>query len=439
MQRRTIVFCLSFLSLPLLKGDDLSLDQAITLALNNNRHVTNARFELMKADLQVDIARTNRLPAFHLYVYEAQAFKPVDFSFPAGIWGVYPATGPIPAQGSNISTPHHPFTFVNASMTQPLLQLPKINTGIRLRQTERDVEQAKSDSLQLDIVSDVRKLYYEILQTQGAVTANASSIDTLRELDRYMSESVAQRVALQSESLDAKARLAKAEYDSATLLHDLASEKEQLNELMGRDARIEFDPKPLPELSIAPVDLDQARAHASAEHPAIREARLRIEEAQRDRQLKKAEFLPTVNFSLQYLSPFNFEILPKNLAAAGIEVTWDVFDWGKKKKELAIKDVAIAEAKNELGITESQVLVDVETRFRKLEDARRMLDVVRAAQQAAQEKVRIAKDRYDGQAALLKDLLESRSSQAGTDYQYQQALASYLTARADFDKAAANQ
>jgi hypothetical protein len=60
------------------------------------------------------------------------------------------------------------------------------------------------------------------------------------------------------------------------------------------------------------------------------------------------------------------------------------------------------------------------------------------AQAAARERVRIAKDRYDGEAALMKDLLEAQAAQAETDYQHQQALSAWLSAQADFDRAGAN-
>jgi outer membrane protein len=259
------------------------------------------------------------------------------------------------------------------------------------------------------------------------------------KLDHVVSDNVAQRITLKSESLEVKARLAKAEYESAALLHELATQKEQLNDLMGRDPSTEFTVQSLPEPSLAAVDLAQARAHALAEHPDIREARLRILAAEQDRRLKRAEFLPTVDLAFQYLSPFDISLLPKNVAAVGVQLNWDVFDWGRKKKELAIKDVTIDQAKNALAATQSQVLREVDNRFRKLEETRRMLNVVQMAQEAGRERVRIAKDRYAGEATLLKDLLESQSALADADYQYQQALSSYLSAQADFDKAVANQ
>ena len=212
-----------------------------------------------------------------------------------------------------------------------------------------------------------------------------------------------------------------------------------MNDLMGRDTRTEFTVLALQEPSLAAVDLAQVREHALAERPEIREARLKVVEAEQDRAMKRKEFIPDVDFKVEYISPFGIALLPKSVAAAGVQLNWDVFDWGRKKQELAVKDIVIRQAKNALETTQSQVLIEVESRYRKLEETRRLLQVVEMAQMAARERFRIVKDRYDGAAALLKDLLEAQSALAETDYQRQQALSSYLAARADFDRAGATQ
>jgi outer membrane protein TolC len=311
--------------------------------------------------------------------------------------------------------------------------------GIRIRETERDAAREKLEAMRQDVVSEVRKAYYGILQTQSAAIANERSIRTLSELYRVASESVAQQVALKSEALEVKARLAKAEYESAALLHDLAERKERLNDLMGRDVRTEFTVQNLPEPSLAAADLAMAREHALSERPEIREAKLRIREAEQDRDLKRSEFIPAVDFTVQYISPFQISLLPKNVAAAGVQLNWDVFDWGRKKKELAVKELTIQQAKNDLVTTRSAVLLEVESRYRKVEESRRMLHVIQLAQEAARERVRVMTERHATESVLLKDLLEAQGTLAETEYQYRQVLSSYLSAQADFDKAAAIQ
>jgi outer membrane protein TolC len=56
-------------------------------------------------------------------------------------------------------------------------------------------------------------------------------------------------------------------------------------------------------------------------------------------------------------------------------------------------------------------------------------------QETARENVRLRLTQYDVQAALLSDVLQTQSSLADSDSQYQQALAAFWTARADFERA----
>ena len=114
-----------------------------------------------------------------------------------------------------------------------------------------------------------------------------------------------------------------------------------------------------------------------------------------------------------------------------------MFDWGRRRRELANKAIVIDQAGIALKSVETQVAAEVEIQYRKVEDSQRLLSVVRTAQTAAREGVRIASERHAQGTALTKDLMEAQMSLAETEHQYQQALTAYLSARADFDKATA--
>ena len=64
-----------------------------------------------------------------------------------------------------------------------------------------------------------------------------------------------------------------------------------------------------------------------------------------------------------------------------------------------------------------------------------MLRVSQLAQEATREKLRVTMNKYTQQAVLLKDVLHAQAELAGANDQYQQALLSFWTARAEFEKA----
>src|SRR5262249_44369190 len=162
------------------------------------------------------------------------------------------------------------------------------------------------------------------------------------------------------------------------------------------------------------------------QRPEIREARLKIKEAEVDRRIKKSEYIPDVSAGFLYMTFRNFEdFIPKNLASAGIAVKWEVFDWGRKRDELAEKDKTIEQSSVRLRQVQSRVLIDVGDKFRKLQQTRQALVVARLAEQTAQETLRINTNKYKLAAALLSDVLQSQSTLAEASHEFQHALLDY--------------
>ena len=56
----------------------LSLEEAIRIAVENNRQLQSARLQVDKAETDVETARTRRLPAFDLEVTTSQLLTPVS-------------------------------------------------------------------------------------------------------------------------------------------------------------------------------------------------------------------------------------------------------------------------------------------------------------------------------------------------------------------------
>jgi outer membrane protein TolC len=416
-------------------GKVLTLEQAVALALNNNRLIEIAELEVKRSEELVAVERTHLLPVFNFSLLEARLLRTLDFEFKKGSLGTIPGTGPIPPVDTNISTPPRLHTYITGSVAQPLSQLYRIWLSIRLTRVNHEVAQEELRSQRQSITNNVKRVYYELLQTQSALEATEEAIKFYRELDRTVAEYVKKKTAFKYESLDVKTELANKEYEALTLHNSLDTQKEQLNDLMGRDIRTEFSVSPVPEPTVVEVDLAAAQARALEQRPDLKEAQLKIEQAEYGKRIIKSNYIPDISFGVFYISPFNVEVLPKNVVTAGLLVTWDVFDWGRKKHEMAASTRAIEQANKGLGETQEQALIDVNARFRKLKETRELLHVSQLRQEAAREKLRVTMEEYKQNAALLKDVLQAQSSLSESNNQYQQTLLSLWTTRADFEKA----
>jgi outer membrane protein len=416
-------------------GAVLTLEQAVALALQNNRQVQNATLEVGKKTDQAAAARTYRLPAFNVYVLESYLLTPVEFTFPQGSFGTFPSTGPIPAKDTTLRTERHPTTLVAAQVTQPLSQLYRIGLNVQLQEVGGAVAHEELRLQRQTVVHDVKQVYYGILQTLSSLDALAVTLQSYRELDRLVTDYVRQHKALKVDSLEVKTRLAKAEYDLLTLRHTLDSRQEQLNNLIGIDIGTAFRVTPVPDTAPDPLDQTVASTRALAQRPEFKAAQLKVQQAEYDRRMKRAEYIPNISLAFSYFSPVNVDLVPKNISTVGVLLTWDVFDWGRKKQEIAEKSKTVAQARTSVNDTENAIRLDVRSRLRTVQEQAALIHVNKLAQEVAREKVRLAMDKYTQQTALLQDVLQAQAHLADADAKYQEGLLALWTARADLEKA----
>ena len=416
-------------------ADLLTLDQAISLALRDNREVKNAQLGVGKADDDVAVARTYRLPKFEFNALAGQQLLSPDFTFTKGVLGNYPNVGPIPDRDTKMSTPSRPTAILLGQVTQPLSQLHRIRLNIKQAALATDIAREQLRGQEQTVINNVKRTYYAVVQTESALQSVRQALAFYRELERVTGDYVAQQVALKADDLEVKTRLAKIESEEMTVGNQLMTLREQLNQLLGRDIRTEFRVSGIPEPSMFETDLAAARTRALDQRPEIREARLRVQQAEVDKRVKKSEYIPDVSLAFTYASPRNFdEFVPKNFAAAGVSVNWEVFDWGRKRHQLAEKQKTIEQANNSLRDAENTVMIEVGTKLRDLQQAGQTLRVAKLRQDTARENMRVSINKYKLVAALLSDVLQTQATLADADYEYQKALLGFWTARAEYEK-----
>ncbi|MEO5952944.1 MAG: TolC family protein, partial [Chloroflexia bacterium] len=432
-----IISCATLIAIGSVCGfaqQDLSLDQAITAAIEHNRRIDISKSEVDKAKNSIEVSRTYRLPQFKFLTMEGQMLVPLTFTFPAGSFGSFPGIGPFPPATSPVTSARRPFNITQAGMAQPLSQQFRIGLGIQASKLNQKIAEEKLRLEQQNIVNDVKKTYYNMLQTQSALRATDTALTLFKELDRVATNALAEQAILKSDVLDARAGIAKVESDRSGLQNTFDTLKEKMNNLLGRGLDTQFTVSAELEAKPWEYDLATTRARALDQRPELKEAKLKVELAETDRRAKRAEYIPDVSFRFDYLSFRNLDVLPKNVTAASFILEWDVFDWGRKKQELLSKSSTIKQATTAVDETASQIQVEVGLHFRKLDAARAQLKAANLALEADQEKVRIALNRYEEKTILLKDLLQLRASVAEKTYKYQETLMAFWNARADLEK-----
>ncbi|HKR83880.1 MAG TPA: TolC family protein [Terriglobales bacterium] len=412
----------------------LSMEEAIQLAIANNQSLKIAKLDVEKSKWQVAEFKTKRLPSLSGTILGSQLLNEVSFAFPAGAFGTIPGVGPFPSTETKIRTPRQPVAYISSQAAQPLSQLYQIHLGLRAQELGTQISSEKARAEKQNLIKDVKQAYYAILQSQSELESAEASVKQYQELDRVVLQRVSQQAALQSDSLDVKARFSNEKYKLIQLRNTLDSRREYLNHLLGRDIRTDFRVEQVPVASFEEIDLKLAQNRALEQRPEIRQSELSLRQAEYDRRIAKADYIPDIGVAFNYSSNFNIDVLPRNMTSIGFELKWEPWDWGRRKDVVSQKKVVETQAQAKLHEVQSRVLLDVNTRFRKLEESRALISVAEAQRDATQQRLREITNKYAQEAVLLSDVLKQQTAAANARDDYQQAVLGFWSAKTEFEK-----
>jgi len=392
--------------------------------------------EVAKTGEQISSLHTNLLPAVHFSADLSQQLHSTDYTIVRGQLGDYGSTGPIPSNDVKLSTSLQPTGMLTAKVPQPLVGIYKTRLNLRALELSRQVSKEEVRASLQDVVRDTKKLYYQIQQKESSLQVSRQTLALYRELERIAGDYVLRQVALEPDHLEAQTRLSSAEQNQLKLEDDNANLKEQLNQLHGRDVLTEFTVMPLADTSQLPIDLAAARARAMEQRPELREAALKTRQAEQDVRVKKADYIPDINAELKTQRLLNYgSFLPAYTASAGVALSWDPVDWGRRRHDVAAKKYSMEQSKTAEEDTRTKIIVDVDTKYRQVRQMQAQLRVAQLAQQTALAQLRVAKRRFEVQAVLLKDVLQVQTNLEQANDDCQQALGRFLAAQADFERA----
>lgn len=416
------------------QAEVLTVDQAVKIALANNRTLKITSLQLDDTKESYLAFKTHRYPSFNTYIFASQLLAPISFTVQAGQFGTYPGIGPIPATNTPITTPSKPTAYVVGTASQPLLTLYKINIGIEGKGLSVDMAAQQLTGKRQSVVANVRETYYTVLECEDSIEATQASVKQYEELERISTQYLAEQVVLKSELLEIKAKLAQEQLSLLKLQNKLATTKETLNNLMAQDIRTPFRTSSAAELSPDEDSLPAAEAKAMEQNSDIREAEITIKQAENLKRQTKAKYLPDLDLSVHYLSPFGVNFVPTNIAGAGLEFSWEPFDWNRRKHEVNEKSLKVEESKVNLDETKAQVLINVNREFRAVHEAQAAVSTAEAYRESAREKLREVTEQYGQKTKLLRDVLQQQTSVEKANADFSDALASFWTAKAKLQK-----
>lgn len=413
----------------------LTLEKAIETSLTGNRTVQNARYEVVKTRKTALAATSHRYPILQVDLKSGMLLSPVGVSFNQGAFGIYPGVGPIPDKNVTIETQEKVTTYFVLAVRQPVTQLPRINLNIKVREIDNALAAEELRLQRETVVTDVKRSYSAIVQTEAAVRTAQDNVRFYRELERTVADRYAQQTVLKTELLDVRKHLAQAEYELRLQQDALANNKAQLNVLLGRDVHTPFEVTDVPQSPVSQMALPDLEQKALVQRPQIRQATMRILQAKLEKRIKASEYSPDLNLALTYMQPYNVTLSQNKIITVGAEMTWQPVTWGKTANEVAAKAQSVLQTTNTQKQVSDQVLVEVGSQYRQLHACQQKVGVAKLGVDATREDLRVTRLRYEQRVALLQDVYEAQHRFTNATMTYLEALLSVQIAEAELEQA----
>jgi outer membrane protein TolC len=125
-------------------------------------------------------------------------------------------------------------------------------------------------------------------------------------------------------------------------------------------------------------------------NPEVQAARQMVERASGGVRAARDEYIPDVAAFARYTYQNGVPFLAHNNGIFGFQMTWNVFDWGKRRGLVGQREAQLEQARENLRRIEDRIAVDVGKAVRKLARAHQMLSVALEALELRREGERIA-------------------------------------------------
>jgi outer membrane protein len=421
---------------PARSGTPLTLQQAVSIALEKNPARKIALADARAASAGIDEAKSALLPRIGFSETASRSDDPVyvfgeklrQGRFTAADFGLNALNTPLPY--GNFGTRFDGEWNIFDSFASW--------HGVDRAQRMRDVATQQLDRADQEIVFRVVDSYYAVLVTQKGLNVAEQSIKTAQAILDQSHSRYKNGIVVESDYLAAQARLAQRNEELIRARNDLGFARAQLATAMGLPAGRQLAPtEALAEKTLLPLSLDQAEQQALKTRPDLNALRSQQAAQQESVAMAKALFGPRVSAFADWEmdNPTFMAGGGGNNWTAGLQLQVDLFAGGAKRAELSRQRALEEKAAAATEMTTDEIRLEVRRAYYDFDSARQQVDVARAAVKESQEGLRIDQNRYGSGLATITDLLVAEDATRGSQMDYWQALYRYYTSYASLQLA----
>jgi len=440
-----LVICLLFGVGAQAESRSISLDEAIQLAHQQNRTIHLAHLKVNELDAKLTQARADYFPRVTnetnaLYLNEKQSL-----TIPKGALGNYAYDGSMPGKDVSIDLGKQNLILSTTTAAQPLSQLFKIHAGVSVARADSAIARSDVRRAEDEIVLNVKKLYYNLLAIEYRRHASELRIQAGEEKIAEARNAVQVGTALEVEIQVGTAEIAEARHALGELEDTEEDLRDNLNDLLGLPLETkvvlstpEEDVDCPDGLAIDTSSVSQSTENLAADamnhNPEIASARSTVDKANAGLRAAHLEFVPDITAFAEHVYQSGVPLLPANSGTFGLRMEWTLSEFGKRTGLVRERKSQVAQAKDNLQLTENRIHMEVEKGLRKLRRCTTLLETAQASVTARTEMRRIVANQVEAKTANASSLTSAEAKLTEAQAQLFEARMGRAIARAELDK-----
>jgi multidrug efflux pump subunit AcrB/outer membrane protein TolC len=412
----------------------ITLPEAVSLALKQNTSLKIARARVRENQQKTVTARADYYPQLSNDTSLVGLSDRELVTVSAGSLGMVPGLGPFPTQPVVFDQGKSDVLLANTTLSQPLTQLLKIRQGVRVAAANQHITEAELKQAEDQVVLGVHQLYYGLLSARKQIGALQAQVSAAQETLREAENAVSAGNALEVATIGGRASLLKSRQALLAAENQVSDLNEEMDDLLGLplDTALELVEATAP--AGERLTCEQYLKAALDRNPELRAAEETVSKARSALLAARYEYIPNIGAFARETYQSGVPFLVHNFGTFGLQMTWNVFDWGKRKGVVGEREAQLTEAEENLRRIADRITVDVDKAYRKLERTQMMVDVAREALALRQEGGRISADQL--KAGLTSDAknAEAVAATRGAEVDELQARLAYQLALAEIAK-----
>ncbi len=412
----------------------LTLDEAIALAVEQNSSLKIAGSKVREGVEKRKSVRSDYFP--HLSnnstYFHITNTRQVDV--PAGSLGTLPGLGPFPVQNFRIDQgSNNPF-LSDTALTQPLTQLLKTHQEDKMALADQEIAAADLDKVKTDVVFATHRLFYGLIIARKQRDAASAAVAAGEQALHEAKEGVASGDVLKVAAIGSSAVLLQNRYSLLSAEVQIGDVNSELNDLLGLPLDTNINPINPPPLETTEQPRESFVREALEKNPEMKAAEEAVKKAESGLKAAYIDYVPDISLSGHYLYQDGVPFLPQDTGTIGVMMTWEIFDWGKRRAVVAQRKEQLTQANENLHRVESRIEVEVDKAYRKLEQTKNLIGVTRESLALQKEKLRHESNARRAGTATEAQYLTAIAAVKNAEYEETQALLGYNLAVADLER-----